>query len=141
MESNGSPGLFAMCTADERHAGFTLLEALVALTILASAMASLMMLIATNRRAQADADADLAAALHARTILARIGRDLPLEVGTQSGTFEDGRAWSILITPFKLESGPTTAPNPALLQVKVRLQRGASGPSFVEFVTLKRASR
>jgi type II secretory pathway pseudopilin PulG len=130
-----------MRTADQHRAGFTLLEALVALTILAGTTASLMMLIATNRRAQADADADLSVALHARTILARIGRDLPLEVGSQSGTFEDGRAWSILVVPFKPESGSTRAPNPALLQVRVSMQQRVSGPLLVEVVTLKRVSR
>ncbi|KAB0264673.1 PulJ/GspJ family protein [Microvirga brassicacearum] len=127
-----------MRITDERRAGFTLLEALVALTILAGTTASLMMLIATNRRAQADADADLSVALHARTLLARIGRDLPLEIGTISGTFEDGRTWSILATPF----GPEPAtPNSTLLQVKVRLQRMVSKPSLIEVVTLKRTPR
>lgn len=127
-----------MRMTDERRAGFTLLETLVALTILAGATASLMMLIATNRRAQADADADLSVALHARTLLARIGRDLPLQIGTVSGTFEDGRTWSILVTPFGPEPA---APNSTLLQVKVRLQRMVSKPSLIEVVTLKRTPR
>jgi prepilin-type N-terminal cleavage/methylation domain-containing protein len=130
-----------MPLADERRAGFTLLESLVALTILTDTMAVLMMLIASNRRAQADADGDLSAALHARTVLARIGRDLPLEVGTQSGTFEDGRTWSVLVAPFRTETASTIATNAPLFQVRIRLQQGVSGPLLVEVVTLKRASR
>ncbi len=126
---------------DERRAGFTLLEALVALTILTAATASLMMLIATNRRAQSDAQDDLSAALHVRTILARIGRDLPLEAGTQSGAFEDGYVWSVLITPFKDESGSPLATNTALFQVRLHLKRDQSGPSLIEAFSLKRASR
>jgi len=129
-----------MRVVDKCHAGFTLLEALVALILLTGVTASLMTLIAINRRAQSDAEADLSAALQARTILARIGRDLPLEAGTQSGVLEDGHIWSALVTPFELEDGVATAANTALFQVRVNLKRGISGPSLIEVVSLKRAS-
>ena len=129
-----------MRAVDKGRTGFTLLEALVALTLLTGVTASLMTLIATNRRAQGDAEADLLAALQARTILARIGRDLPLEVGTQSGALEDGYIWSVLVTPFEPEGGVATAANTALFQVRVNVKRGTSGPSLIEVVSLKRAS-
>ncbi len=129
-----------MRTTNEFHAGFTLLEALVALTILTGTTASIMTLIATNRRAQTYADADLSATLHVRSLLARIGRDLPLEIGTQSGTFDDGQTWSVLITPFKDAEAPSE-PKLPLLEVHVRLPQSASRQSPVEVFTLRRASQ
>lgn len=129
-----------MPATDGRNEGFTLLEALVALAILAGTTAALLVLIATNRRVQSDADGDVWAALHARTILARVGRDLPLEVGTQSGTFEDGRTWILQVEPFRGEPGSAT-PQPALLQIRLRLGRSRDDASSVEVVTLKMAPR
>jgi len=126
---------------DGRQAGFTLLEALIALTILAGATAALMMLIATNRRAQAEAHADISAAIEARTILARIGRDLPLKVGTLSGVFGDGGSWSVQVTPFTPADGYMTATNPALLQVQVRLMPAMRKTISIEVVSLKRMPR
>ncbi|HEV2563904.1 MAG TPA: type II secretion system protein [Microvirga sp.] len=130
-----------MHTADRNRAGFTLLEALVALAILTGTTASLMVLIATNGRAQAQADADVSAALHARTLLARIGRDLPLAEGGQSGALDSGDRWSVLITPFAIERGAATVARPGLFQVVIRLERRASGSLPVEVVSLKRAPR
>ncbi|MGO4571641.1 PulJ/GspJ family protein [Microvirga sp. 2TAF3] len=130
-----------MLNAERLRAGFTLLEALVALTILAGVTASVMTLIATNRRAQAHADADLSAALHVRTLLARVGRDLPLEVGTQSGTFEDGQTWSIFISSFKPDGGFENRQRSPLLQVHVRLQHGLLRQSLVDVFTLRKAAR
>lgn len=130
-----------MRVLDTRRGGFTLLEALVGLTILTGATASLMMLIATNRRAQAEANADISAAINARTVLARIGRDIPPEVGTHSGVLEDGRIWSILITPFMLKDRHAAAKGSPLLQVKVRLQPAVREGASIEVVSLRRALR
>jgi general secretion pathway protein I len=126
---------------DARAAGFTLLEALVALAILSGVIASVMTLIGLNRRAQAEAETDLAAALHARTLLARIGRDLPLETGTQSGTFDDGTAWSVLVRPFRDDAAVPAGRRTTMFQIQLRLQRGRSASSAVDVVTLRRASR
>jgi general secretion pathway protein I len=121
-----------------RCAGFTLLEALVALAILSGVTASIMTLIGLGRRAQPGVDADLGGALHARSLLARLGRDLPLEAGTRSGTLDDGTAWTVLITPFWDDAAPQWQ-RAAMLQVHLRLRSGKPERS-VDVVTLRRAT-
>lgn len=128
-----------MPTNEDARAGFTLLEALVALAILAGTVGSVMTIIATNRAAQARADLDYAAALHVRTILARIGRDMPLEAGMQSGVFEDGQTWSVRIEPYN-EDGLSGRAQGQLFYVSVRLQGSGPFGSSTNISTLKRAS-
>jgi hypothetical protein len=123
---------------DQRGAGFTLLEALVALTILTGTMASLTTLVAVSRRAEAEADADLSATLHAQNILVRIGRDLPLEAGAQSGILEDGLVWSVLITPYRVEGSNRSESEADLFQVRVSLKRRIPEPTLIDVVSLRK---
>jgi type II secretory pathway pseudopilin PulG len=129
-----------MPNRDEAAAGFALLEALVALSMLAAGVAAVMSLLATNRRAQADADAELAAALQARSLMARIGRDLPLTAGTFSGTGGGGLAWSVRIAPFRDAHSGVDTPASAVLSVDLRIQDKLRH-TLVEVSTLKRAPR
>ena len=64
-----------------REWGFTLLEVLVALLIFGLAFAVLAQIFQTGFRASATAERMTTATLLARSQLARIGIDLPLEVG------------------------------------------------------------
>lgn len=130
-----------MPASNEPCAGFTLLEALIALTILSGTTATVMMLIATNRQAQAHAEADLSATLNARTLLTRLGRDLPLEIGTRSGILEDGQAWTVQITPYRPEIMGEAVQKPALLQIRISLRDRRVPSSTVDVFTLKEAAK
>lgn len=83
-----------------RQSGFTVLEALVALAILTGVTGSIILLLSTVRGAQLYSRSRLTSALQAQALLNRVGRDIPLETGTWTGTSMDGRKWSIAVQPF-----------------------------------------
>jgi len=77
-----------------RAGGFTLLEVLIAFAILALALAALMQTFGSGMRGVAASERHLMAALVARSLLERVGHDIPLEPGEVSG--EDGAfAWTV----------------------------------------------
>ena len=82
-------------------AGFTLLEVLIALTIFAIAFGALATLFQTSTR-QASIAGDLRKTTElAKTQLARIGKDMPLEVGQSEGATADGLRWRAEISLAK----------------------------------------
>jgi general secretion pathway protein I len=78
-----------------RADGFTILEVLVALAILALAMAAILGAIGTNLAAVARAQALVRATLAAQSVLAGAGLDEALRPGRQSGVLPDGSGWSL----------------------------------------------
>lgn len=78
--------------------GFTLLEVLVALVILALAVGALTGAIAQSTASVQRVDAQLHAVALADGILAGLGRDMPLKAGMSRG--QDGAlSWQLSITP------------------------------------------
>jgi general secretion pathway protein I len=88
-------------------AGFTLLEVLVALAIVALALAVLLPTLSESLVTGRSAAAELAATVEAETLLARVGADIPLVDSVLSGE-DGGLAWTI-------EIGPWAAGDPARL--------------------------
>jgi type II secretion system protein I len=80
--------------------GFTVLEALIALAILTGVTASVLSLLGATRAAQARSHAKLIAMIEARSLLDRLGRDIPLQAGSSNGLLGDGRRWSLRIQPY-----------------------------------------
>ncbi len=90
------------------HTGFTLLEVLAAIALLAIAFA-----IAITALGRAAHNARSAAALdtaveHAQSLLAEQGLATPLQDGTHSGKFSDGMAWTLKVHAL---SRPSPAAN------------------------------
>lgn len=78
--------------------GFTLLEVLIAFAILALAMTALMQTFGSGMRGVEASERHLTAALMARSLLDRVGHDIPLEPGEikgASGLF----AWTVSVRP------------------------------------------
>ena len=75
--------------------GFTLLEVLIAFVILALVLGSLMPLFSSGFRGLARSESQVLASLQARSLLAEVGGSIPLEEGSRSGNFADGRIWSL----------------------------------------------
>ncbi len=73
--------------------GFTLLECLIALAILAAATGGLYQSLASMAAAGRRSTMELRAAALARSLLDRVGTDITLAEGRQHGT-----GWSLLIT-------------------------------------------
>jgi general secretion pathway protein I len=86
-----------------RNAGFTLLEVLVALLIFALAFGVLAQIFQTGLRQSATAEQMAAATMLARSRLARIGIDLPFEIGEVEEDAGNGFRLRTTIEPAGLE--------------------------------------
>lgn len=83
-----------------RDRGFTLLEVIVAFTILAFAMTALVQAFSSGLRGLSVAEASTAAVMHARAKLEEVGSVIPVQEGEASGTYDDGFDWRVVVTPF-----------------------------------------
>jgi general secretion pathway protein I len=98
--------------------GFSLVEALVALAVLASVASVALMVLASNAQRGDQATARLRATLAAEAILNRVGLDVALKQQSLSGRLVDGSRWEVLIAPYKEEGLAEDRFSP-LLEVEV----------------------
>jgi general secretion pathway protein I len=94
-----------------RHAqaGFSLLEILVAFSILALSLGVLLEIFSTALRGVALSEHYTKAALLAESRLADLGADIALESGSFSSGEEEGYRWEVSVSPYAggdLETGP-----------------------------------
>src|ERR1700688_3027023 len=80
-------------------AGFTLIEVVVALGILAFSASIIFGAIAGGLWSVRQADATAHAGLLAQSLLARVGSDLPLRAGETEGQLPQGFAWHVRLQP------------------------------------------
>ncbi len=85
------------------EAGFTLLEVLVAVTILGLTLTVVLQQFSTAMRAGTAARESTIAVLHAREKLEEIKLDHRLSEGAQSGTFDDGYEWETEVQPVAFD--------------------------------------
>jgi general secretion pathway protein I len=114
--------------------GFTLLEILVALVIFALAFGVLAQIMQTGLRQSAGAQSVAGATLLARSELARVGIEVPLQVGRAEGETEDGMRWQ---TEIEVVEGPDEDQSLALYQVQVTVAWGASPAEQLSLTTLR----
>ncbi len=110
-----------------RRGGFTLLEVLIAFTILAVALVALLRAFSSGLRGLDAAEGAAAALQHARSKIEEVGTVIPLEAGEHGGEFEDGTRWSIVIRPHEAGEGAaaeTVALVPYEIEVTVSRERG-----------------
>lgn len=80
--------------------GFTLLEVLVALAILAGGLAAAFQTLGVGLRAAGVAERRRSAAALAENMLAELGRTRPLRDGTSEGDLADGQRWRLVVSPY-----------------------------------------
>ena len=85
--------------AGRGSAGFTLLEALIAIVILALSLGALLQLYGTGLRGIATIDDNLRARLLAQSVMAEISYDRRLRPGRLQGRL-DQFAWTLSVAPF-----------------------------------------
>jgi general secretion pathway protein I len=80
-----------------RRGGFTLIEVLVAFTILAVALTALFQVFSSGLGAIGTAERHSMATMLARSILDDVGAEIPLAIGEQGGELDDGFSWLVRI--------------------------------------------
>jgi general secretion pathway protein I len=85
-------------------AGFTLLEVVLAFSILAVGMTIAMQIASSALRQAQQAAEHTQAALYAQNVLDSAGLDQALEPSSDSGEFESGHRWQLTIEPYEPES-------------------------------------
>ncbi|HTD27844.1 MAG TPA: prepilin-type N-terminal cleavage/methylation domain-containing protein [Xanthomonadaceae bacterium] len=92
--------------------GYTLLEVLIAFTLLAIGLGLLLAILSSGLHAVANASATTRASLYAESMFDTLGVDQRLQPGRSQGAFENGRyRWTLAVTPFQ---PPETAPAPGI---------------------------
>jgi general secretion pathway protein I len=108
-------------------AGFTLIEALVALAIIAAVLSSIGAVIATTVKGTRSIDQRLALAGAAETLLAALPARGLLKPGRQSGELA-GHRWQIDVSPMHVAEVPPTSPF-IPLAINMRMQ-APDGPAI-----------
>ncbi len=108
------PGLLRRrCAAprNDAQAGFTLVEIIVALAILALCLGVILPALSDALRRTGEAEAQAEAASLARSLLAEAGSAVPLSDGEAAGQFDNGFRWRLQVSPYGAsnQSGPVRA--------------------------------
>jgi hypothetical protein len=114
------------------------MEIIISLAILAVALTAVMQAFSGGLRATSAGERQATAILLARSLLERIGRDVPLAPGEQSGVTDDGYRWLVRIQPAQAIDPERVADSPVLpydVQIQV-----AGGGRPVTLTTLRLAS-
>jgi general secretion pathway protein I len=83
-----------------KQAGFTLVEIVAALAILALSLSVLLQIISDGARRTDQAGRMAQAGLLAQSLLAKLGAELPLQPGETAGAFADGFRWRLRMEPY-----------------------------------------
>src|SRR5690606_30987085 len=125
----GARAMRAAGAARARQHGYTLIEVLVAFSVLALALTFLLgTLSGATRQVRWSSDAGRAA-LHAQSLLADVGVGEALQPGGDEGELEDGRyRWQLEVAPYTDPLLPGNAAQdpfaPQLLQLRLELAWG-----------------
>ena len=118
-----------------RARGFSLLEVLVAFTLLALAMGVLMQLFSRGVNGAGLADRYARASMMAESKLATIGIEGELKEGDSRGKFDEEFNWQLSVKPYVETNLPATASLPGPIdpeaQMRVRLYDLALTVSFI----------
>ena len=99
----------------QRTSGFTLIEALVAFAILGLSLAVLFRSMSTGLTNEQVASGATARLLAGRSVLERVGIEIPLEQGITEGALDTGDDWILTLTRIAGESPEPDGPLAAVL--------------------------
>lgn len=84
----------------KRQRGFSLLEVIAAMLLLAIAFGALMKVAGGSIALTRNADDHSQAALWARSLLDTVDLTAPLQAGTTQGRFDDSYRWRLVVSPW-----------------------------------------
>lgn len=124
-----------------RHSGFSLLEILVAFSIMGLALTLVMRIFGSGVNAAVTAEDYTLAVQIAESLMARTGVEAPLQIGENGGVEGGAYRWSVSVFPAVLPGPvPLSAPADAqqtlaeLFEVSVRVSWGESNGSQRQLV-------
>jgi general secretion pathway protein I len=85
---------------DSKQSGFTLLEILVAFTLMAMIFGTIMQIISGSAKNAVKASNNTRIAMLAQSKMDELGLFEKLEEGTNSGDFDDNNSWELIIEPY-----------------------------------------
>lgn len=117
--------------------GFSLLEILIAFSILAVSLSILLNIFALGVTTASVAEDYTTAVEIAESLMAKTGIETPLQAGQIEGVQHNKYHWQVLVQPFALASEPVdnTTLNAALFKVSVTVSWGDGRK--IKLVTLK----
>jgi general secretion pathway protein I len=115
---------------DQREAGFTLVEVVVAFAILSIVLLTLFGGISTALVGDGRAEFTRGALRLAKAELETAGVGTPLTPGVTVGRFENGMEWRLTVQPYALVS-PNDAAPAYWVEITVRPPSGSSRPSLM----------
>jgi general secretion pathway protein I len=120
------------------EAGFTLLEIIIALTILSIGLVSAIEVFSNNLRLVLFSKDYTQALLHAREQIEEASLSSSLEEGAETGEFSDGYKWQRTITPYLLDE-EEEEPSPAkMFEIRVKVSWSSGNRTRdVELTTLR----
>ncbi|MEN8261536.1 MAG: type II secretion system protein, partial [Pseudomonadota bacterium] len=122
-----------------RQRGFSLLEVLVAFSILAISLGVLLNIFSSGMRMMAIAEEYTRASQVAESMLAKVGVEIPVEEGVDQGIEGDRFRWTLSVRPYTLDLEELDLESlsmiPYRVEVKVEWGDGESVRS-VELTTL-----
>lgn len=111
---------------DRRRAGFTIVEVLVALVVMATSLAAIGSVAAANARASRTLDQRAGLLQTARAVEAGIPRRDDLALGETEGELA-GHRWRMEVRPLAVDDVPADAPwVPRSVVIRIRAPSGAS---------------
>lgn len=129
-----------------KQRGFSLLEILIAFSILALSLGILLKIFSGGVNTAGVAEEYTAAVQIAESLMAQTGVESPLQQGETSGLENDKYYWRVSIVPFQFmaENLDAAAMAAVLFKVKVTVNWGGDARSDgrqVELITLKLANK
>jgi prepilin-type N-terminal cleavage/methylation domain-containing protein len=115
---------------DQREAGFTLVEVLVAFAVLSIALLALLSGLSTALFDDHRAEFARSALRLAKAELEITGVGTPLTPGVTTGRFDNGMEWRLTVQPYALVS-PNDAAPAYWVEITVRPPSGSSRPSLM----------
>ncbi len=117
--------------------GFTLLEILVAFTILALALGVLLRAFSSGVRSLEAAEDYATAAMQVRSKMAEVGPVIVLEPGEHEGELENGSHWRVVVEPHEIGGESSDSVGPPLRAYRVEVTVSWRGGRAVTLNTLR----